>query len=44
MMGIPGFYQQERAEIVKRADELRAAEQKLAEVYARWEELESREG
>ena len=44
LMAEPGFYQQNRDEIVRTTDELKVVEDKLAEVYARWEELESLEG
>jgi len=35
------FYQQDHTEITRAADELKQLEQTLAEVYARWEELEA---
>jgi len=44
LMAEPGFYQQDREVIVRTTDELKEVEEKLAVVYARWEELESVEG
>ena len=45
LMSEPNFYQQQdRDAIVRSADELKAIEGELAEVYSRWEELESLEG
>lgn len=43
-MGRSGFYQQTRDAIVRTTDELKSVERQLVEIYARWEELESREG
>lgn len=45
LMGDPDFYQQQDGDqIVRTSDELKSIEEELAEVYARWEELESLEG
>jgi len=44
VMAAPEFYQQDRDLIVTTADELKIVEGQLAEVYARWEELEGVEG
>ncbi|MCP4680218.1 MAG: ABC transporter ATP-binding protein, partial [Deltaproteobacteria bacterium] len=45
LMAEPDFYQrQDREAIVQTTDELKGIEEKLAVVYARWEELESLEG
>jgi ATP-binding cassette subfamily F protein uup len=41
VMSAPNFYQQDRAAIVQTTDQLKTVERELAEVYARWEELES---
>jgi ATP-binding cassette subfamily F protein uup len=43
-MGAPDFYQQSRQAIVQTTDDLKMVERKLAEAYARWEELEGLEG
>ena len=43
-MAAPDFYQGNRDAIVRTTEQLKAVEQQLAEVYARWEELESLEG
>ena len=40
-MSAPDFYQQDRSAIVEATDRLKAVERQLAEVYARWEELEN---
>ncbi len=40
-MSAPDFYQQDRSAIVEATDRLKAVERELAEVYARWEELEN---
>ncbi len=40
-MSAAGFYQQDRGAIVETTDQLKSVQRQLAEVYARWEELES---
>ncbi len=42
-MSEPEFYEQDHTQIAKVADELKLLEDELAEVYARWEELEALE-
>ena len=39
-MGVPGFYKQDRADIVAANDRLEAVKKLLEDAYARWEKLE----
>jgi ATP-binding cassette subfamily F protein uup len=43
-MAAPQFYQQDRAAIVRKNEQVQALEADLAQAYSRWEDLESREG
>jgi ABC transport system ATP-binding/permease protein len=40
-MAVPGFYQQDSAEISRAANRLKELDEELARAYLRWEELEN---